>query len=181
MNNIENIYLSYESIIQEFSQEKIQSRYTTLYQEMENFIRTYSLDAKLSIDEMALTHAVLDYFTDVSRLKKLHHITNINEIKVCAYENAWILRRHPIQILDNSVYEEQVVFANEKFVFSRIAQFLLGNCLDKEITQENRKSILNYFDSLYYHLKYRSYNAQMLELAILSFQAGALVGKDCGI
>lgn len=178
MNNIENIYTNYDSIVDEFTEEKIRSRYENLYKEMRLFLSDYSLEDNLQVEEMALTHAVLDYFTDVSRLKKLHGIKNVNDIKVCAYENFWLLRRHPLQIISNPQSEEKVIFANEKFVFSRIAKYLMGNNIGVSIHPEKRKSILNYFDTLYYYLKFRNYDAQMLEMLILSFQAGKLVGEN---
>ncbi len=179
MNNIENIYTNYDVIVKEFTEPKINSKYNTLYKEMEDFIKDYALEKCLRIEEMALTHAVLDYFMDVSRLKKMHNITNINEIKVCAYESYWLLRRHPLQIIDNKLYEEKVVFANEKFVFSRIGKYLMNGNIGDSLNESNRKSVLNYFDSLYYHLKFRNYDAQVLETLILSFQAGKIIGEDC--
>lgn len=179
MKNIEALYLSYEEIILEFTEAEIRSRYQNIYQEIENFRLAYSLEEKLRIDEVALMHAILDYFTDISRLKKLHNIKNVNEIKVCAYENFWLLRRHPIQIISNPDNEEKIVFANEKFVFSRISQFLMGDHVNDDINSAYRKSIVNFFDMLYYYLKYRNCSAQMLELFLISFQAGEIVGKNC--
>lgn len=178
MNNIENIYTNYAPIIEEFGVEKVQSKYNTLYNEMEQFLKDYELGDCLRIEEMALTHAVLDYFTDVSRLKKMHNISNINEIKVCAYESYWLLRRHSLQVVSNLSDEEKVVFANEKFVFSRIAKYLMDGNIGDKLNESNRKSILNFFDTLYYHLKFRNYDAQTLEMLIISFQAGKIIGKD---
>ena len=37
---------------------------------------------------------------------------------------------------------------------------------------------MNYLDSLFYFLKYRNYDAQMLEMMILGFKAGVLVADD---
>lgn len=178
MNNIEKIYQSYGPVMEEFTEDVIKACYENIYQEMENFIKSYFLEENLKVDDIALTHAVLDYYTDVSRLKKLHNIKQINTTKVYAYESYWLLRRHPIQILKNPDNEEKVVFANEKFVFSRISQFLLNENMEMNIAEENKKSILNYFDTFYYYLKFRDYNPQIFEMLILSFNAGVLVGKN---
>lgn len=180
MNNIENIYMDYSDILKEFTEEKVKSRFENMRKEMMDFISDYSMENKVKVDDVALTHAVLDYFTDISRLKKLHNIANVNDIKVYAYESYWLLRRHPLQIIDNSDSQERIVFSNEKFVFSRIAKFLMGNNLGDEIGEDARKSVLNYFDTFYYYLKFRSYNAQMLEFFILSFKAGQLIGRENG-
>lgn len=56
--------------------------------------------------------AIMDYFTDVYRLKEFHKIKNINMIKIVAYEVYWILKRKPIQIRGTEV-NTKVVFANE--------------------------------------------------------------------
>ena len=178
MNNIEALYIPYDRIMTEFTEDKVKSRYAHLYQELSNFLSIYSLDKKLRIDQIALTHAVLDYFTDISRLKKLHNIKNVNEIKVCAYQCYWLLRRHPLQILDNTDSKEAVVFANEKFVFSKIAQHLLGIHLNDEIAEEHQKSVISFLDTLYYYLKFRECNPQVLEMFIVAFRAGEIVGNN---
>ena len=74
MNNIENIYLDYGPIIQEFTEEKVRAGYENLYREMQQFLGDYELAKYLKVDEVALTHGMLDYFTDISRLKKLNVI-----------------------------------------------------------------------------------------------------------
>ena len=79
----------------------------------------------------------------------MHNIKNVNEIKVCAYQCYWLLRRHPLQIVDNTDLKENVVFANEKFVFSKIAQHLLGQHLNDEIAEEHQKRVISFFDMLF--------------------------------
>lgn len=178
MKNIEALYISYDEIVTEFTEEKIKSRYAHLYQEFSDFLTIYSLGEKLRIDEIALTHAILDYFTDISRLKKLHNIKNVNEIKVCAYQSYWLLRRHPLQIVNNTDLEEKIVFANEKFVFSKIAQHLIGSHLNDEITEEHQKSVISFLDMLYYYLKFRDCSPQVLEMFIVAFKAGEIIGGN---
>lgn len=46
------------------------------------------------------------------------------------------------------------------------------------LSEENKKGLMNYLDSLFYFLKYRNYDAQMLEMMILGFKAGVLVADD---
>ena len=86
---------------------------------------------------------MLDYFTDISRLKHFHQAKHINSLKVISYETYWLLRRKPIQIL-----------------------------------VETKKGFLNYLDSLFYYLKYRNYDAEMLEMMLMGFKAGVLVADD---
>ena len=49
----------------------------------------------LRIHEMALTHAVMDYYSDIQRLKEYQKIERVNEIKIMAYETFWLLKRKP--------------------------------------------------------------------------------------
>ena len=67
---------------------------------------------------------------------------------------------------------------NEKFVFSRMASFLVGDRANQVLQGEDKKAFLNYLDTLYYFLKYRQYDPQMLELMMLGFRAGELWGRQ---
>lgn len=178
MNNIESIYLNYDRIFSEFSEEVIQGRYTFLYKECIHFLDSMNLKGKVRIDETILMHTVLDYFSDVSRLKSFHKIFHINEIKVISYETYWLLRRKPLQVIKEETEGDSLSFINEKFAFSRIAAFLVHRQGHLVLNDIDKKSFLNYLDTLYYFLKYRQYDPQVLELMILGFRAGELIGKN---
>ncbi len=178
MYNIESVYSSYEDILQEFTQEVISSRYAFLFRECGRFLDSLNLTEAVRVDEVILMHAVLDYFSDVSRLKKYHPINHINEIKVISYESFWLLRRKPLQIVKEAQENDFLSFVNEKFVFSRIASFLVGDRANQVLKGEDKRSFLNYLDTLYYFLKYRQYDPRMLELMILGFRAGELWGRQ---
>lgn len=178
MNNIESIYSNYEGMLEEFSDAVIRNRYACLYKESTEFLKSLGLETSVRVDEVLLMHAVLDYFSDVSRLKKFHHINHINEIKVIAYESFWLLRRKPLQVIKEGAADDLLAFVNEKFVFSRIASFLVGGNMDQVIKKQDKKAFLNYLDTLYYFLKYRQYDPQMLELMILGYKAGEIWGRQ---
>lgn len=74
LNHIESMYLSYSGLLEEFSEDIIRSRYAFLYKECMEFLKSQNLESEVRLDEVLLMHAVLDYFSDVSRLKKFHHI-----------------------------------------------------------------------------------------------------------
>lgn len=176
MKNIESIYLNYGELLEEFGDDVISSRYAFLYEEAEEFLRSQGMTGEVTVNEVLMMHAVLDYFSDVSRLKKFHHINHINEIKVVAYESFWLLRRKPLQVCAQGQQDDLLAFVNEKFVFSRIAAFLVKEHKNLVLKQEDKKSFVNYLDTLYYYLKYRQYDPQMLELMILGFKAGEIWG-----
>lgn len=90
--------LSYDAIVNYFSEETIADRYKYLYDKMQDYINARGLQGSLNVCEGILHQAVMDYFADVYRLKEFHKIENINMTKIVAYEVYWILRRKPIQI-----------------------------------------------------------------------------------
>lgn len=180
MINIENIYTDYNDLVNEFTADNIQGTLTSLMGEIDNFTKSLSITDAVHVDDVILTHAVLDYYSDVSRLKKFHNIATINKIKKIAYESYWILRRKPIQVEINTVSkDDKLAFVNEKFVYSRIASFLISNSEVKEFhNEEKAKMFRNFLDTLYYYLKYRNYDPQIFELLIMGFQAGVIMGSQ---
>ena len=124
MNTIEKVYTNYDELLEEFSEEVIQSRYAVFFEEIEEFTKSLGIREKIQVSESLLSHAVLDYFTDISRLKHFHQAKHINSLKVISYETYWLLRRKPIQILVEDEASDEMAFLNEKFVFSRIAKYL---------------------------------------------------------
>ena len=82
---------------------------------------------------------MLDYFTDISRLKHFHQAKHINSLKVISYETYWLLRRKPIQILVEDETSDAMAFLNEKFVFSRIAKYLMGDGKRVILSPETKK------------------------------------------
>lgn len=178
MNNIESIYSNYDELLEEFSEDVIRNRYAFLYKEANEFLKSMELSESVRVNEVLLMHTVLDYFSDVSRLKKFHHIHHINEVKVVAYESFWLLRRKPLQVMKEGEEDDFLSFVNEKFVFSRIAAFLVEDSMEQVLKKADKKAFLNYLDTLYYFLKYRQYDPQMLELMILGFKAGEIWGKQ---
>ena len=177
MNHIESMYLSYSGLLEEFSEDVIRSRYAFLYKECMEFLKSQKLESEVRLDELLLMHVGLYYFSDGSRLKKFHHIHHINETKVIAYETFWLLRRKPLQVVTQR-QDDFLAFINEKFVFSRLAAFLVGNRKDQVLREQDKKAFMNYLDTLYYFLKYRQYDPKMLELMLLGFRAGEIWGRQ---
>lgn len=175
MNDIETIYTQYEDIVAEFSEQVIKNRYSSLYKESSSFLESLGIRDHVRIDETILTHAVMDYFTDISRMKEFHHMRHISERKVLAYETYWLLRRKPLQVLKAGGGEEFWAFLNEKFAFTRIASFLTRDQKAIVLNESSKKTLLSFLDTLYYFLKYRNYDPKMLELVIMSYQAGQLI------
>lgn len=179
MDKIELIYDNYDDVVKIFGEDKIAERHATLLDVCTDFIKRKQLDDKVNIDAYLLMHAVMDYFSDIARLKEYTNIKLVNSYKVIAYECYWILRRKPIQVLNEG--DEKLVYINEKLVLMLIIAFLTEKFPDNFETtlSEKRKEAFNGFiKSLYYFLKYRSVTAHNLEMILLSFCAGIVSGTD---
>lgn len=176
MDNIQEIYEGYGDIVQKVGVKKIVQRHMDLYQAYKDFINTEELSDKVQINSFMLAHAIMDYFTDISRLKDFHKIEYTNSYKTIAYEICWLLRRKPLQVVVDE--EESLVYINEKFILSYTISFLAKNNIYESITDLRRESFNGFIESFYYHLKYRNCNAQSLELALLSFEAGMTLNTN---
>ena len=179
MDRIQNIYDSYHNIIDEFGEEEITSTFSNLVKVCEEFLKENKLDNQVVINTFILAHTVMDYFTDVSRLKEFHHIRSHNSYKQHAYLMSWFLRRKPLQIIEDE--SEELVYTNEKFVLSYTMNFLTRDMAPDfydKLSKKQQEAIDGYMKSLYYHLKYRNCSAQVLELSLLSFDAGTLMSSD---
>lgn len=175
MDKISILYDDYSDIVSEFGENRIQERFQNLCVAYKKFIEERNLEKYIKLNSYTLMHAVLDYFTDISRLKKFHKINRTNSFKIIAYEISWLIRRKPLQILEDE--KEELVYINEKFILSYIMSYfeqLVGNGFYDKLDERNQNAIDGYIESLYYYLKYRNCNSQALELALLSFGAGVV-------
>lgn len=151
----------------------IEEAFKTCYQSFLEFAEKLDIKSKVAMDERSLMHAVCDAYVDIARLKDFHDIIHENGIKTLSYRCSWLLRRKPIRIVDE-VSEEQLVYINEKFVYYVIMSYLFQEDIDISDNNERNSALKNYCDTVLYYLKYRTYTPQILEMIILSFQAGSI-------
>lgn len=178
MRNIENTYVKYDKLVEEIGEDVIKNRLMQLQYEMQEFLSSNGLTDKVFIQEMALNHAVMDYFSDIQRLKEYHEIEHANEIKIKAYETYWLLKRKPLQ-LKEQLEDDIWLYVNEKFLLTRLVSFMLGEKINIPLNGEKKTVLMNFFDTLYYYLKFRKTDAQSLELMLLGFMAGmAILEKE---
>ncbi len=166
--------LNYDAIVDYFTIETIKDRYKYLYEKMQEYIKARKMEDSLMISEDLLQQAIMDYFTDVYRLKVFHKIENINMSKIVAYEVYWLLRRKPIQISSVSASMKKV-FANEGFATTFIAHEYLIPKETETLNEEKQEAFLKYLRHINYHLKYRCIDKQCLEIMLLSFEAGKYI------
>lgn len=173
MNNIENTYVRYDDLVSVVGQDVIESRIQQISQEMLDFLEINSLEQVAYIHQMALTHAIMDYFSDVQRLKDYQQIEHINDIKIKAYETFWLLKRKPLQ-LKEQIEDDRLLYVNEKFLLTRLTSFMLDSEINMPIVGEKGTAFKNFLNTLYYYLKFRRCDAQAIELMLLAFKAGQL-------
>lgn len=174
MNNIENTYVKYDELMDTVGQEVIESRIMQVSQEMLDFLQANNLEQVAYIHQMALTHAIMDYFSDIQRLKDYQQIEHVNEIKIKAYETFWLLKRKPLQ-LKEQIEDDRLLYVNEKFLLTRLTSFMLDSEINMPILGEKSIAFKNFLNTLYYYLKFRRCDAQSIELMLLAFKAGQLV------
>ena len=167
--HIESKYLDYNNeVLKEISEKKLQDRYHRLLVSAQEFIKEMGYQEHVFCNETMLMFAVLGYYSDIMRLKDFHKIDNEHDTKALAYEVTWLLKRRPLQILNSN--DQKYIFCNEQFAFSQITYWLKKN--DGDMGTEALSELKFFSNTLFYHLKYRSYEPQTLELMLVSFMAG---------
>lgn len=170
-----NESISYSMILEEFGDIKVKQRYEFLHEKIQNYIKAKKIEENVYINTELLQQAVLDYFTDIYRLKKFHGIDKVNVTKIISYEVYWLLRRKPIQIKSNSTND--LKFVNENFLTVFLAHEFLFS--DTEVaTDAGEKIFFDYLKHISYHLKYRTVDKQNIEIMLLSFETGKELYRD---
>lgn len=168
---------SYQRLIDEFSEEKITSRYKFLHDKMNEYITSRKLSERVYINEKLLRQSVLDYFSDIYRLKKFHGIDRVNKTKIMAYQVFWLLRRKAIQIKGDDSSDD-LVFINESFAVLFVVHEFLYPDNDIPLSKAVQDDFKQYISHLHYHFKYREIDKQSLELVLYTFEISKLITKD---
>ncbi len=163
----------YDEIVKSFGEKKLAKRYDSIETAMSEFIRRFKLENKVKISTCLLNQAIIDYFTDIYRLKDFHKIDKINYIKIHAYSAYWLLKRKPIQILEDDTYDDNVdlTFINEDFIASYLIHFLNEN-KQVVIKEKDRDDYMEFYENLKYSLRYRLVTSQSLETMLEAYVAG---------
>lgn len=163
-------YVEYTKIIERFTEKKIQDRYHRLLVSTREFIEGMGYCNHVVCNETILMIAVLEYFSEIMRLKDFHDIDRVNDIKILAYETSWILKRKPLQIKDTN--NQKYIYCNEQFAFSQLTLWFKESNIEKGTLILSQDDLKFFNETLFYHLKFRNYDPQTLELMLVSFIAG---------
>lgn len=116
------------NIIDEFGMEKLKIRYTTLYQEMTDFIVKAGLEKSVMINCDLLHSAIKSYYEAVSKYKDFLQINYLEELKIISHISYFLLYHKPLVTCDNNLTKTKTV--NEKFVLLFLLCYInkqLGN------------------------------------------------------
>ncbi len=172
-------YKHYEDLITCVGEERIQARYQYLHSFISQFIDGFGrsdIREKLCVNERILMHCILEYYEDILKVKSAHDLDHTNSPKVIAYSAYWILRRHPIQVTlaAEDGENDDLVFANEKFVLSMLMSFLTHGAETTPLLDKDLDIYKAFISSFYYFLKFRRVDPQAIEMILLSFRLGGV-------
>lgn len=162
----------YSDLIKDFGQEKIAERYSTLYKYLESYIERSGFTDNVAIANSVLNQVVIDYFADIHRMKEFHEIERTNFLKIHAYSAYWILRRKPLQIIQDNDENIELAFVNENFVASYLITFMCEKKTDAVILIDDREMYDEFLNNLQYYLRYRLVTPQVLETILEAYRAG---------
>lgn len=168
----------YRELIETVGKEKFTERLRELITTANSFIKNAGYEEVAECNERIMYHVLLDYYSDIFRLKGFHNIEYIRDEKITAYIISWIVKRKPIQLKHFSE-DEKDIFINERFG----AWLFIDACLrigkKSYIPLKEQDHYDDYVDLVLYYLKYRTCNPLILELALESFSMGAsMVGNE---
>lgn len=166
---------SYNDVLNSFGEKKITERYDNICEQLDGFILRNKYEGKVIVCSSVVNQLIIDYFTDLYRLKEFHHIDLANYIKITAYMSYWLVRRKPLQIVKDDIEDIELAFCNENFVLSYIIRFLQNDVIN--IRDENG-IYREFVSTLSYTLRYRTLTPQMLELMIEGFMGGKVFQKS---
>lgn len=106
-------------------------RFINLFIDIQDLLEKYSLSDCCTINSQLLWKAVLDYFSDIARIKEFHGHKHVQIDKIISYETYWLLRNHPIQIDKPDEIDNKYVHINE-YIFSFFFIKMLAERLDRK-------------------------------------------------
>lgn len=166
---------SYNYLFKKFGKEVIEERYSYMQKRVEFFIKKYNLEKKVYLNHGILNVVILDYFADLERLKDFEGIEYANKNKITAFMSYWWIRRKPIQVFPKLEIEESLTYVNEQFITTLIIKdFMFQDNKDILKMDECKKC----YEHIFYHLKYRIFTAQTLELMLMAAHTGISIGEN---
>lgn len=171
---IMKILPDYKYLLDDFGEDTIQQRYEHMARRATEFIKNNNLENKVVLNYGILNVVMLDYFADLHRLKGFEGIVRTNKNKITSYMSYWWLRRKPLQVIVDATDDEELIYINEKFIVTLLTKDFMNANTKRLLSNKQCQRCLSH---IYYHLKYRVYTAQTLELMLMAADTGIEIGK----
>lgn len=174
---------SYEYLLGEFDEGEIKNTFKYIYRNAAYFLELVGLNCQINpgedffINTRIIKETVVDFYSDLERLKQFHNITEINSIKFASYLAYWVNKRKPIQTIAEFTNEKIAAFPKLKFVNESFSHSLLMSTafkIDSPPPRDYLGYINNFLDLLNYSFRYRVMTAQNLEIILTAYMTNKL-------
>ena len=98
----------YAEMLNKIGEDQFKNRFEELKNSATEFLETAGYEDTVMCNERILLSVLLDYYSDIYRLKDFHNIELIRKEKIFAYTVAWIVRRKPLQFTHNTDLEKDI-------------------------------------------------------------------------
>lgn len=149
--------------------DKFKNRFHALSTDIQKYIDVSDLSKKVELNNVMLACAIVDYFEDIERLKVFHNVSHVNSIKIISYTAYWLLKRKPIQVIEEN---KDLMYVNERFVLAYILDYISGDKGNMLIRENAGLKAFN--ESLFYYFKYRKITPHSIEMILMAFFAGRI-------
>lgn len=82
-----------EDAIRTYGKSRVETRFNTLYQEMDMFIKNSGFSEFLTVNQDLLAMAVNDYFLNMNEIRQFYRINHIDDQKIVSCTAYWLLCR----------------------------------------------------------------------------------------
>lgn len=161
-----------EDAIRTYGKSRVETRFNTLYQEMDMFIKNSGFSEFLTVNQDLLAMAVNDYFLNMNEIRQFYRINHIDDQKIVSCTAYWLLCRKPIQVYNESEhYANRFVTINERFVLLYILDYISDQLDDDHILLQSQSNdrIKDLIDILFQLFINGVQSTQSLQSAIDSF------------
>lgn len=162
----EIIYEDFSNLDTVFIEETYFWRSSMVYK----FLCVHKYETKIHFNEVLFIQCMKDALADLNRVKEFHGMKNFDPNKIYSYVSAWFLRRKPLQLSLEA--GEEYRYVNEFFV---LTLFFNALKIDGNSSKTNSDESKSYFNRIFYHLKYRMVNPQILELLLNGICLGNVI------
>ena len=126
-----------------------EERLEYLFNEIVSIVSKFDILDYIDLDMGLLMEAIDDYFEDINRMKEFHNIERANVFKIYSYTVYWLLRRKPIQIVNQQI-PPQFLFINEKVCVTLLLSWMEAE-MNAHASKDGQIKVNEFSDLLFYN------------------------------